>query len=155
MYSKLFKVVAINTIFRAHTTCMYIYHNTHYESSNRSSCIHLGPLDYVQITADDNLLVPFETDNSTHLQCFNVTIMEDTEFERNEDFSLTLSLEGSPLQTVVVEPFVSVVEIVDNDGESARMQSGSSAHFRKLVDLHVHTYVVQSMKYGHRVHTQP
>ncbi len=87
--------------------------------------MHSGPLDYVQITADNNLLLPFETENSTHLQCFNVTIMEDTEFERNEMFSLTLSLEGSPLQTVVVEPFVSVVEIVDNDGESRSVFSKS------------------------------
>ena len=76
------------------------------------------PTDYVEISSSNGLLVPFETDNSTHLQCFNVTIIDDTEFERDETFSFGLTLEGSPLQSVVVDPATSVVEIVDNDCES-------------------------------------
>ena len=77
----------------------------------------IGPLDYVEITGGEGLLRPFETDDSTHVQCFNVTIRDDTEFESTESFSIHLSLNGSIYQSVVVEPSVSVVEIVDNDGE--------------------------------------
>ena len=92
-----------------------------YSSPNVYSAHHIpGPLDYVEVTAQDNLLRQFETDNSTHVQCFDVTIIDDSEFERIEDFSFSLTLLGSMFQSVVVDPSVSRVTIVDNDGMSCR-----------------------------------
>ena len=108
----------VQTHTHTHThTCMHMHTHPHNNDTCFSLPLLIGPLDYVQITEEEDLLRPFETDNSTHVQCFNVTIRDDTEFEQRERFSIHLSLDGSIYQSVVVEPSVSVVEIVDNDGE--------------------------------------
>ena len=74
-------------------------------------------LDYFEVTPANNPLVAFETDNSTHTQCFNVTIIDDKQFEFTEEFMFMLSLMGnSDMQSVVVDPYISRVRIVDNDG---------------------------------------
>ena len=57
----------------------------------------------------------FTSDPSTHRQCFNVTITDDLVLEDTERFSLTLTLaEGNV--PVVVDPDISEVEIIDDDG---------------------------------------
>ena len=58
----------------------------------------------------------FTSDPSTHRQCFNVTITDDLVLEDTERFSLTLTLADGSNVPVVVDPDVSEVEIIDNDG---------------------------------------
>ena len=58
--------------------------------------------------------MPFNSDPSTHKQCFNVTIINDGALEDTEIFSLNLTLVGSTVP-VVVDPDTSVVEITDRD----------------------------------------
>ena len=75
----------------------------------------IGSDDYVEITEDNSPLVPFTSDPSTHRQCFNVTIIEDGALEDTEIFSLNLTLVGGSTVPVVVDPDISVVEIIDRD----------------------------------------
>ena len=72
-------------------------------------------MDFVEFTSSNNPLVPFTSDPSTHRQCFNVTIIDDGALEDIERFSLSLDLAGGNIP-VVVNPDVSEVEILDNDG---------------------------------------
>ena len=57
----------------------------------------------------------FTSDPSTHRQCFNVNITDDLVLEDTERFSLTLTLADGNVP-VVVDPDVSEVEIIDDDG---------------------------------------
>ena len=58
----------------------------------------------------------FTSDPSTHRQCFNVNITDDLALEDTERFSLTLTLADGSNVPVVVDPDVSEVEIIDDDG---------------------------------------
>ena len=58
----------------------------------------------------------FTSDPSTHRQCFNVNIIDDLVLEDTERFSLTLTLADGSNVPVVVDPDVSEVEIIDDDG---------------------------------------
>ena len=58
----------------------------------------------------------FTSDQSTHRQCFDVTISNDSLLEDTERFNLSLSLDGSTVP-VTIAPNSSVVEVVDQDGE--------------------------------------
>ena len=60
--------------------------------------------------------MPFTSDPSTHRQCFNVTIIDDDNLEDTERFSFNLTLVGDSIVPVNVIPYVSTVEITDNDG---------------------------------------
>ena len=57
--------------------------------------------------------------NVTRLQCFNVTIYDDTLVEDTEIFSVGVTLADDTLP-VMISPKVSTVEIVDNDGKSVQ-----------------------------------
>ena len=72
--------------------------------------------DYNEFTPFNNPLVAFTSDPSTHRQCFNVTITDDLVLEDTERFSLTLTLADGSNVPVVVDPDVSEVEIIDDDG---------------------------------------
>ena len=55
-------------------------------------------------------------DNSTHIQCFEVSIVDDGLIEGTESFSLFLSLRGNGSRTpVIIRPETSTVWILDND----------------------------------------
>lgn len=60
--------------------------------------------------------MPFTPDNSTHKQCFNVTINDDKTVEATEMFSFNLSLADGSNVKVVVSPDVFNIEIMDKDG---------------------------------------
>ena len=93
----------------------------------------IGVLDYFEINSANNPLVAFETDNSTHIQCFDVTIIDDTQFEATEEFMFTLSLMGNrDMQSVVVDPYISRVQIVDNDGIKNQVMH--------ITQLHAHAF---------------
>ena len=74
-----------------------------------------GTADYLEFTPSNNPLVAFTSDPSTHRQCFNVNITDDLILEDTERFSLTLTLADGNVP-VVVDPDVSEVEIIDDDG---------------------------------------
>ena len=59
----------------------------------------------------------FTSDPSTHRQRFNVTITDDLVLEDTERFNLTLTLADGSNVPVVVDPDVSEVEIIDDDGK--------------------------------------
>ena len=71
--------------------------------------------DFQEITAPNNILVPFTQDPSTHRQCFSVNITDDEFLEETEGFNLSLSLIESPTVPVEVQPPISEVEIKDDD----------------------------------------
>ena len=71
--------------------------------------------DYTEITSDNNPLVPFTSDPSTHRQCFNVTITDDEAIEEVETFIFSLIVVENTIP-VTVRPDSSEVEIIDNDG---------------------------------------
>ena len=71
--------------------------------------------DYLELNSSNNPLVAFTSDPSTHRQCFNVNITDDLILEDTERFSLTLTLADGNVP-VVVDPDVSEVDIVDDDG---------------------------------------
>ena len=75
------------------------------------------PSDYVEFTSSNNPLVSFTSDPSTHRQCFDVNITDDEALEDTERFSLTLTLADGSNVPVLVNPDVSEVEIVDDDGK--------------------------------------
>ena len=56
------------------------------------------------------------SDPFTHRQCFSVNITDDLVLEDTERFSLTLTLADGSNVPVVVDPDVSEVEIIDDDG---------------------------------------
>ncbi len=58
----------------------------------------------------------FTSDPSTHRQCFNVTIIDDSAVENAERFNLSLILVDGFNVPVIVDPDISEVEIIDNDG---------------------------------------
>ena len=62
--------------------------------------------------------MPFTSDPSTHRQCFNVTIIDDTVVEGTETFSLLLTLAGGSTEDVEIIQDTSVVEIIDDDCKS-------------------------------------
>ena len=71
------------------------------------------------INSSNNPLVNFTSNNSTHRQCFRVAIIDDESLEETEEFTLNLTLAnvtGRGVQ-IIVDPSVSVVEIIDEDGE--------------------------------------
>jgi hypothetical protein len=72
--------------------------------------------DYDEFSTSNNPLVAFTSDPSTHRQCFNVNITDDEVLEDSERFSLTLTLADGSNVPVVVNPEVSEVDIVDDDG---------------------------------------
>ena len=57
----------------------------------------------------------FTSDPSTHRQCFNVNITDDSAVESSETFNLSLSLVDGSNVPVLVDPDTSEVEIIDND----------------------------------------
>lgn len=61
--------------------------------------------------------MPFTSDPSTHKQCFNITVIDDDALEDIEDFFLGLFLAENSSVPVVVDPPISEVEIVDEDGK--------------------------------------
>ena len=73
----------------------------------------------MEIDTSNNPLEAFTSDPSTHRQCFNVTIIDDRALEDTENFSFELILAGGitggPNVPVIVQPDVSIVEIIDND----------------------------------------
>ena len=77
--------------------------------------------DYLEIDNSNNPLVPFTSDPSTHRQCFNVTIIDDSNLEDTERFSFNLTLVGDSTVPINVIPNVSTVEITDNDGNNVRI----------------------------------
>ena len=81
---------------------------------------HSDASDYVEITSSNNPLVSFTSDRSTNRQCFNVTIVDDGNLEDTERFSLGLTLGSTTVEEllITVDPNVSLVEIVDEDGKS-------------------------------------
>ena len=76
-------------------------------------------LDFGAINSSNNPLVTFTSDDSTHRQCFNVTITDDEKLEDIEQFTLNLTLAAITGREVniSIDPSVSVVEIIDEDGE--------------------------------------
>jgi hypothetical protein len=60
--------------------------------------------------------VAFTSDPSTHRQCFNVNITDDSAVENTERFNLSLTLVDGFNVPVIVDPDISEVEIIDNDG---------------------------------------
>ena len=72
--------------------------------------------DYTEITSSNNPLVSFTSDPSTHRQCFNVTIIDDLALEDTETISLIL-VPGESNVPVMIDPDMSDVDIIDNDGE--------------------------------------
>ena len=70
----------------------------------------------MRIYFNNNPLDDFTDD--LRFQCFDVTIQDDSRFELpgTEVFSVT-AFPLSPEDPVVVNPNVSVVEIIDNDGK--------------------------------------
>ena len=75
------------------------------------------PSDYDEFTSSNNPLVSFTSDPSTQRQCFDVNITDDEALEDTERFSLTLTLADGSNVPVLVNPDVSEVEIVDDDGK--------------------------------------
>ena len=75
--------------------------------------------DYDEFTSSNNPLMAFTSDPSTHRQCFNVNITDDEALEDMERFSLFLTLADGSNVPVVVDPDVSEVEIIDEDGVHA------------------------------------
>ena len=72
--------------------------------------------DYLELNSSNNPLVAFTSDPSTHRQCFNVTIINDSAVEISERFNLSLTLADGFDIPVIVDPDTSEVEIIDNDG---------------------------------------
>ena len=62
----------------------------------------------------------FTSDPSTHRQCFNVTITDDSVLEDTERFNLNLSLASGTVPVEII-PDSSEVEILDEDGKSSRV----------------------------------
>ena len=62
---------------------------------------------------------------STHRQCFNVTIMDDETLEDTEQFTLNLTLAAITGREVniTIDPSISVVEIIDEEGELLTISS--------------------------------
>ena len=83
----------------------------------RPAFLSIDGSDYVELVPLNNPLVPFNSDPSTHRQCFNITIINDEALEDTERFSLNLTLAEGSTVPVVVDPDVSEVEITDQDGE--------------------------------------
>ena len=77
--------------------------------------IFADPRDYDEFTSSNNPLVAFTTDPSTHRQCFDVGITDDSAVETSERFNLSLVLGDSFDIPVIVDPNTSEVEIIDND----------------------------------------
>ena len=71
--------------------------------------------DYDEFTSSNNPLVAFTSDPSTHRQCFNINITDDSAVESSETFNLSLSLVDGSNVPVLVDPDTSEVEIIDND----------------------------------------
>ena len=71
--------------------------------------------DYDEITPSNNPLAFFTSVPSTHRQCFNVNITNDTILEDVERFALSLSLAEGLTVPVIVSPDTSEVEIRDQD----------------------------------------
>ena len=77
--------------------------------------IFADPRDYDEFTSSNNPLVAFTSDPSTHRQCFDVGITDDSAVETSECFNLSLVLGDSFDIPVIVDPDTSEVEIIDND----------------------------------------
>ena len=82
-----------------------------------SHCTFSDGTDYGEITSSNNPLMAFTSDPSTHRQCFNVSITDDDVLESIETFGLLLTLLPGSTVSVVVNPELSTVEIVDDDGK--------------------------------------
>ena len=80
-------------------------------------CItHTASSDFKQITGSNNPLVLFTSDPSTHRQCFEVNITDDSALEDTENFFLNLTLGESSTVPVVIIPDSAQVNIIDDDG---------------------------------------
>jgi hypothetical protein len=84
--------------------------------------IFLDGADFIEITSINNPLVNFTSNSSSHRQCFNVDIIDDAVLEDTERFSLHLTLDetsvGMQRLNIIIDPDISLVEIIDADGIS-------------------------------------
>ena len=77
-------------------------------SSSTSSLLNPDSMDY---TADNG---EFTFSSSSLQQCVNIAIQDDNVLEPSETFSVTID---TSVDRVMLEPNITIVEIVDNDGE--------------------------------------
>ena len=97
----------------------YIYHSCTI-SSNVFTSLLTDTSDYVALSAfGTNPLAIAQFGDSLRRFCFDVTIIDDTQFELSETFNVTIELSfDSPTSGIVVDPAEAVITILDDDGKS-------------------------------------